>query len=95
MKNIKNIILAILLGIGNLAAYAETAKATSNTLAENIFVIVIVFIFFGIPILVAIRKFRRKIRNFKEDVKSNGFGEATMNRFEDHWDKVGKKRNSW
>ena len=93
MKNHKNIVLAILLGLGNLAAYAESTEAASHTLGENIFVIIIVFIFFGIPILVAIRKFRRKIRNFKEDVKSNGFGEAAMSRFEDHWDKERLKNN--
>ena len=93
MKNFKSIILAVLLVIGNFAAYAETSEAPSNTFAENLFVIAIVFIFFGIPILVCIRKFRRKIRNFKEDVKNDGFGEATMNRFEDHWDNIGKKRN--
>ncbi|MCR4856799.1 MAG: hypothetical protein K5890_01180 [Bacteroidales bacterium] len=94
MKNFKSIILAVLLGIGNFAAYAETTEATSNTLAENIFVFILVLIFFGIPVLVIIRKIRRKIRNFKEDVKSDGFGEATMNRFEDHWDNIGKKRKS-
>ena len=94
MKNFKSIILAVLLVIGNFAAYAETSEAPSNTFAENIFVFILVLIFFGIPILVIIRKIRRKIRNFKEDVKSNGFGEATMNRFEDYWDKAGKKRKS-
>ena len=93
MKNFKSIILAVLLVIGNFAAYAETSEAPSNTLAENIFVFILVLIFFGIPILVIIRKIRRKIRNFKEDVKNDGFGEATMNRFEDHWDNIGKKRN--
>ena len=45
----------------------------------------------GIPLLVIIRKIRRKIRNFKEDVKSGGFGEATMSRLEDHFDRKNKK----
>ena len=61
---------------------AETKKKTS--LSENIFFIILLFILFGIPIMVGIRKIRRKIRNFKADVKDGGFGEAMMSRFEDY-----------
>ena len=62
-----------------------------SSVSETIFILVFLFIFVGIPILVGIRKFRRKIRNFKEDVKNSGFGEAAMSRFENHWDKTSKR----
>ena len=64
-----------------------------SSISETIFILFLLFIFVGIPIMVGIRKFRRKVRNFKADVKDGGLGEAMMSRFEDYWDNAGKKHN--
>ena len=92
MRSLKNNMLALILVICNFAVYAETASEAANPSESNIFIEILVYaLIFGIPLLVIIRKIRRKIRNFKEDVKSGGFGEATMSRLEDHFDRKNKK----
>lgn len=88
MKKLQNFALAMILTIGNFTVYAQTATETTHKSASDIFLEVLIIAFiFGIPFLVAFRKIRRKIKNFKEDVKSEGFGEATMSRLEDHFDR--------
>ena len=84
--------LALMLLICNFAVYAETASEAAKPSESNTFIEILVYaLIFGIPLLVIVRKVRRKIRNFKEDVKSGGFGEATMSRLEDHFDRKKKK----
>ena len=61
---------------------------TSEILIGFIFISIVV----GIPIVIAIRKLKRKVRNFKADVKDSGLGEATMSRLEDWCDKTTKKK---
>ena len=68
-------------------------KSTIDTVGEYIFGIAIILFFVGTTIMVPIRKFRRKVRNFKTDVKDGGFGEATMSRLEDWVDESLKKHN--
>ncbi len=63
----------------------ETKKKSSVT--DIIVTIILVSIIIVMPFLVAIRKFRRKVRNFKADVKDGGLSEAMMSRFEDFYDK--------
>ena len=53
---------------------------------------ILIFILFGIPIMVVVRKIKRKVRNFKADVKEGGLGEATMSRLEDWYDKTTSKK---
>ena len=84
--------LALMLMICNFAVYAETTSEAANSSESNIFIEILVYaLIFGIPLLVIVRKVRRKIRNFKEDVKSGGLGEATMSRLEDYFDRKNKK----
>lgn len=61
---------------------------TSVTIGTYIFI----FILFGIPIMIVVRKIKRKVRNFKADVKGGGLGEATMSRLEDWYDKTTSKK---
>lgn len=72
----------------------ETKKKSSVTeiIGEIIGTIIIVSIIV-MPFLVAIRKFRRKVRNFKADVKDGGLSEAMMSRFEDFYDKANTNKS--
>ncbi|MBQ3750041.1 MAG: hypothetical protein II865_01880 [Bacteroidales bacterium] len=67
------------------------AVAQQHSFGENLFVAILVLIFVGIPILVIIRKIKRKVRNLKDDIKDQGIGEAFMSRAEEWFDPKNKK----
>lgn len=68
-------------------------KSTMDTIGEYVFGIAIILFFVATTIMVPIRKLRRKVHNFKTDVKDGGFSEATMSRLEDWVDESLKKHN--